>query len=102
MKQVSRSGNKVFICETTDVLPCIRDLIKFPEEYSLFINSATINPKDVNAELYAQFNKDTYRTFIYAFAVQLGQTRSTNSCVHQIEMNARRIARLCKKREINL
>ena len=102
MKSISRSGNLVYVCDSTDVIPSIRDLIKSPQECSLFVNSATINPKDVNANLYAQFNADTYSAFIYAFAIQLGEIRSARYCVHQIEMNARRVERLCKRREINL
>ena len=102
VKEISRSGNRLYVCDTVKELPSIKDLILFTEECQTFVDSVTINPKDVNAELYSHFSEETYRIFIYAFAYKLGELRISNAYHKQFEANARRVQRLCKKRNITL
>jgi len=102
MEEIKKSGNRIYICNTTAVVPNIEEIINSSEQCKLFINSVTLNPKNVNAELYSQFTEDTFHIFMYAFAVQFGQIRTTNSVSSQFEMNARRLERLCKRRKISL
>lgn len=97
-----RSGNRIYICETTNVVPDIKEVINSSNKCSLFINSVTLNPKNRNAELYSQFNKDTFHSFIYAFAIQIGKLSYSSISASQFEMNARRVERLCKRRGICL
>ena len=97
IKEISRSGNRLYVCDTVEELPSIKDLILFPKECQTFIDSVTINPKDVNATLYSHFSKETYHIFIYAFAYKLGELRVSNAYHMQFEANARRVQRLCNK-----
>lgn len=102
IQEISRSGNRLYVCDTVKELPSIKELILFTEECQTFIDSVTINPKDVNAELYSHFSEETYHIFIYAFAYKLGELRVSNAYHKQFETNARRVQRLCKKRNITL
>lgn len=102
MKTISENGNKIYIFDTINWVPKINEVDSHNERCRTFFESATLNPKKVNAKLYSLFSKETYSSFIYAFAYQLGVV-SQSSCVSkQFEMNARRIERLCKRREIPL
>ena len=102
MEQILRSGNRVYIFDTVEEIPEIKDIVFYPGKCRLFIDSVTLNPKNVNAQLYSHFTKDTYSSFIYAFAVKFGEIRPTSCLYEQFEMNARRVERLCKRRNIDL
>ena len=102
MEQILRSGNRVYVFDTVEEIPKIKDISFFPDKCRLFIDSVTLNPKDVNAQLYSQFTKETYSSFIYAFAIKFGEIRPTSCVYEQFEMNARRVERLCKRRNIYL
>lgn len=102
MKTISENGNKIYIFDTINWVPKINEVDSHNERCRTFFESATLNPKKVNAKLYSLFSKETYSSFIYAFAYQLGVV-SQSSCVSgQFEMNARRVERLCRKNEISL
>ena len=102
MKEISKSGNRIYIFESIDVIPNITELINFPDQCKVFIDSVTLNPKNVNAQLYSQFSEETYHVFIYAFAFKLRELRPTSCLSKPFEMNARRVERLCRKRNIAL
>lgn len=102
MQEILKSGNRMYTFETVEELPSIEELLLSTDDCKIFIDSVTLNPKDVNAQLYSQFTEETYRLFIYAFAYNIGQRRSTSSIFEQFEMNARRVKRLCEKRKIVL
>ena len=98
----NRSKTRTYVCKKTKVIPDIKEVIKSSNGCDLFINSVTLNPKNVNANLYAHFGKDTVQSFIYAFAIQIGQIPSSSHVSYMLEMNARRVERLCRRREICL
>lgn len=103
--KINKSGNIMYGFKNTSVVPAVSELIDFPEkeENIVFINSVTLNPKDVNAQLYSQFNKDTLSSFIYAFAIQIGRLYfSQHYIAKQLEANARRVERLCYKKNLCL
>lgn len=102
MKKIDKSGMRMYVFDTSQTVPNIKDLINNPERNINFINSCTLNPKFENAELYSHFSSDTYRSFLYAFNYQLGILNFSSVVHSQFEMNARRFERLCKKRDIVL
>ena len=103
MKQIIKSGNRVYIFKTVEELPSLEELYSSPEDHMVFINSITLNLKKVNAQLYSHFSEDTYKLFIYALAYRTRYfSTSQSSLFGQFEMNTRRIKRLCTKRGIIL
>lgn len=101
MKEIEKDGNRIYIFDRVVIVPCVEDIILYTTQHKNFIDSATMNPKFENAELYSQFTEETYKAFIYAFAVQFGRLFSL--CIgEQFETNARRVEKLCKKRGIVL
>lgn len=102
MKEIEKNGNRIYIFETSKKVPSIKNLILNPESNINFINSVTLNPKNENAELYSHFSSDTYSSFLYAFAYQMGHLNPLSVATPQFEMNARRFERLYKKRSIVL
>ena len=103
MKQIIKSGNRVYIFKTVEELPSLEELYSSSEEHMLFIDSVTLNLKEANAQLYSQFSEDTYKLFIYALAYRTRYfSTSQSSLFGQFEMNARRVKRLCAKKGIAL
>lgn len=102
MEVINKSGNRLYFFETVTDVPNISDLIANAKGNIVFINSVTLNPKFENAKLYSDFSFDTYSSFLYAFAYQIGNINPNSSIAFQFEMNARRFERLAKKRCIVL
>lgn len=101
MQKISQNGNRIYFFETVNAVPSINELI-LSDKCKTFIDSVTLNPKNVNAKLYSQFTKETYPVFLYAFAFQFGRLRFTSDLYTQFETNARRAEKLCKKKNIIL
>ena len=90
LEKVSDNGNVIYVYKNIpETFPEIRELITNPEGFLDFIMSVTLNPRRYNKPIYkTRFNK---KTFIFAFAYQLGKIQSGKPYLGQFEANARRL-----------
>lgn len=102
MPKISQNENRIYIFETVNQVPSIDEVILYPNKCKTFIDSITLNPKNVNTELYSQISRTNYSSFVYSFAYQFNYLNKQSTVCEQFEMNARILEMLCRKKSISL
>lgn len=95
--------NSYPIFDSRKKIPEVKELVKHPEEYKIFIEHVTLNGKSLNWKIYKfSLNESSYRSFMFAFLIKCKTLDPTSVIADKFVSNAKKLRTFISQNKIEL